>query len=372
MENNNKKTKVFVERELNDEVEGEYDADGFFNTPNGSFWDPDGVYFNRDGYDKHGGYYDDQTQEYVPGNGWDEINNCYNDEYNDDYDDEYGSDHDDLEDDGFGEIDLDKIQDEEKLLYKNMNDIEKINEDPTKIVHHIEVDVDDLKDKIEEKKEEPKKNEKVEPTKKDEPEKPKKKSNLAKLFDEVNKDGFDIYINKSGSIFCSEFPMIKMFYKIPKSSFTRKDVTVKLIDDYMNIPEKRLKWDNSIRYYKIVERHNKEVYLLHYICKSPMLFVSERDVVDKRYDFYINDIYYDFSSSTKNDIVPIEDDIVRITDHCSVCKIFEEKDYFNIISITQVDTKFNVPTAMLSVQLPIKYKEWYDSLVNEINNETEN
>ena len=187
----------------------------------------------------------------------------------------------------------------------------------------------------------------------------------------VKKDGFDIYIKKSGSIFCSEFPMIKMFYKIPKSDFTREGVTVKIIDEYMNIPEKRLKWDKSIRDYKIVERHNEEVYVLYYICKSPMLFVSERDIVDKRYDFYVNDIYYDFSSSTKNDIVPVEDDIVRITDHCSVCKIFEENDYFNIISITQVDTKFNVPPAMLSVQLPIKYKDWYDSLVNEINGEKE-
>ena len=187
----------------------------------------------------------------------------------------------------------------------------------------------------------------------------------------VNKDGFDIYIKNSGSIFCSEFPMIKMFYKIPKNVFTREGVTVKIIDEYMNIPEKRLKWDKSIKDYKIVERHNEEVYILYYLCKSPMLFVSERDVVDKRYDFYVNDIYYDFSSSTKNDIYPVEDDIVRITDHCSVCKIFEENDYFNIISITQVDTKFNVPPAMLSVQLPIKYKDWYDSLVNEINDENE-
>ena len=126
MENNNKNKKVFVERELNDDVEGEYDADGFFNTPNGSFWDPDGVYFNREGFDKHGGYYDDQTQEYVPGKGWDEVNNCYKDEYNDDYDDEYGSDHDYAEDDGYGDIDLDNIQDEEKLLMKNMKDIEII------------------------------------------------------------------------------------------------------------------------------------------------------------------------------------------------------------------------------------------------------
>ena len=183
----------------------------------------------------------------------------------------------------------------------------------------------------------------------------------------VNKNDFDIYIRESGSIFSSEFPMIKMFYKIPKSIFTRSGVTVKLIDEYMNDPEKRLKWDKTIRHYKIVERQNNEVYLLHYIIKSPMLFVSERDIIDKRFDFYQNDIYYDFSSSVKDDLIPIEEGVMRIMDHCSVCKIYEENDFFNIISITQVDSKFNVPPAMLSVQLPIKYKDWYDAMINEIN-----
>ena len=130
--------KKFIERQLDEYVEGEYDDQGFFNTPNGSFWDPDGVYFNREGYDKHGGYYDD-NQEYVPGKGWDEKNNCYKDEYNDEYnndyyDDEYGSDHDYMEDDGFGDIDMDNIQDEEKLLFQNMNDIEKITEVQIKLV----------------------------------------------------------------------------------------------------------------------------------------------------------------------------------------------------------------------------------------------
>ena len=185
----------------------------------------------------------------------------------------------------------------------------------------------------------------------------------------INKNGFDIYIKETGSIFSSQFPMIKMYYKIPKSSFTRKNVTVKLIDEYMNDPEKRLKFDNSIRAYKIIERINKEVYLLHYICKSPMFFVSERDVVDKRYDFYEGDVYYDFSSSTKDDLIPLDENIVRITDHCSVCKIFEDNDGFNIISITQVDTKFNLPSTVMNSQLPTRYKEWYDALVNEINKE---
>ena len=185
----------------------------------------------------------------------------------------------------------------------------------------------------------------------------------------INKNGFDIYIKESGSIFSSQFPMIKMYYKIPKSSFTRQNVTVKLIEEYMNDPEKRLKFDNTIRAYKIIERVNTEVYLLHYICKSPMIFVSERDVVDKRYDFYEGEVYYDFSSSTKDDLIPLDENIVRITDHCSVCKIFEDNDGFNIISITQVDTKFNLPPTVMNTQLPTRYKEWYDALVNEINKE---
>jgi hypothetical protein len=185
----------------------------------------------------------------------------------------------------------------------------------------------------------------------------------------INKNGFDIYVNESGSIFSSQYPMIKMYYSIPKSSFTRENVNVKLIDEYMNDPEKRLSFDKTIRTYKIIERINKEVYLLHYICRSPMLFVSERDVVDKRYDFYEGDIYYDFSSSTNDDLITLDEGIVRITDHCSVCKIYEENDEFKIISITQVDTKFNLPPAVMSTQLPTKYKEWYDALVNQINND---
>ena len=185
----------------------------------------------------------------------------------------------------------------------------------------------------------------------------------------VNKNGFDIYVKEIGSIFSDEIPMIKMYYKIEKSVFNKKDIDIKTIDKYMNEPEKRLKWDKSIREYKIIERQNEEVYLLYYIWKSPMIFVSERDVIDKRYDFYSDGIYYDFSSSVKDDLKPIDEEIVRMTDYCSLCKIYEEKDNFNIISLTQIDTKYKMPDALLSVQLPLKYKEWYDSLINAINEE---
>ena len=143
--------KIFIEKILNDEIEGEYDEEGFFVTPDGSFWDPDGVYFNNEGYDKYGGYY--ENGEYIPGKGWDEENNCYKDEL----EDEFASDHDpnEEEDDGFGEVDMEKIQDEEKLI-KVEGDIEKITEDPNKIIHNIE-DNENEEDKKEENKKEEKK-----------------------------------------------------------------------------------------------------------------------------------------------------------------------------------------------------------------------
>ena len=73
----------FVEREWNEGIEGKLDEYGFFYTPDGSFWDPDYVYFNKEGFDKHGGYYD-KDREYIPGKGWDEINMCYYDDDDED------------------------------------------------------------------------------------------------------------------------------------------------------------------------------------------------------------------------------------------------------------------------------------------------
>jgi hypothetical protein len=89
----------------------------------------------------------------------------------------------------------------------------------------------------------------------------------------------------------------------------------------MNDSEKRIKWDKTIRKYKIKERINSEVYLLQYICKS---LVSERDVADKRYNFYANGIYYDFSSSVKDDLIPVEENVIRITNHALLVKFMKK------------------------------------------------
>ena len=61
------------------DTKGEFDEDGFFTTPNGSFWDDDHTYFNHLGFDKHGGSYD-KFGVYHPGPGYDEKTGLYKDQ----------------------------------------------------------------------------------------------------------------------------------------------------------------------------------------------------------------------------------------------------------------------------------------------------
>ncbi len=51
--------KLGLEPRKFEEVEGgKYDDSGFYSLPDGSFYDPDGFKFDKEGYDEFGGYYD--------------------------------------------------------------------------------------------------------------------------------------------------------------------------------------------------------------------------------------------------------------------------------------------------------------------------
>lgn len=71
------------------ENEGYYDKDGFYVLADGSFYDPSGYYFDQNGYDEFGGYY--ENGYYVPGEG-------YEDEYYRKYEELYGNEQDNPED----------------------------------------------------------------------------------------------------------------------------------------------------------------------------------------------------------------------------------------------------------------------------------
>ena len=111
-------------RKRTKETEGKFDDDGFFTTPNGSFWDMDGEYFNRYGYDIHGGKYIDKL-DYIPGPTWIEELGCYPDEKDKYLKDEDLNDDMDMED--IKDMDMEKFEGDSGLI----NDMKmlKVNED---------------------------------------------------------------------------------------------------------------------------------------------------------------------------------------------------------------------------------------------------
>ena len=143
-----KEKKPFVEREWSEDIEGKLDDDGFFITPNGSFWDQDYVYFNREGFDKHGGRYD-ENGEYIPGEGWDDNLNCYESE-KEDYNNEKDDDND--LDEGYTEDAMMK----ELIQFNDDDDLfegkDLIKEDPNieKVIKHENEKDDFIDDDIKE------------------------------------------------------------------------------------------------------------------------------------------------------------------------------------------------------------------------------
>lgn len=101
------------DREFHEVEGGLYNEHGFYVTPNGSFWDPDGIYFNKEGCDKHDGYYNEEY-EYQPGRGWIPHMLCYEDEINNKHKE------DDIDDDGLDYENLDDLH--EELDYEKLTE----------------------------------------------------------------------------------------------------------------------------------------------------------------------------------------------------------------------------------------------------------
>jgi hypothetical protein len=78
-----------LSREEIEKQSGDYDEYGFFVLEKGDFYDPNGYYFDENGYDGFGGYYDD-NMVYVPAPEFaEEYYKKYQETYDYGYDNEY-------------------------------------------------------------------------------------------------------------------------------------------------------------------------------------------------------------------------------------------------------------------------------------------
>jgi len=90
--------RIFSKAEINS-YKGKHDKDGFYILPDGDFFDPYGYYFDKEGVDNIGGFYEESTGEYISPDNYDEG------VFDDYYDELVGSDSEGEEEEGNNEVD---------------------------------------------------------------------------------------------------------------------------------------------------------------------------------------------------------------------------------------------------------------------------
>ena len=204
---------------------------------------------------------------------------------------------------------------------------------------------------------------------------------INQAFDDKNQEFKEIYnkpplvisIKSSGSFITDKYQLLKNIFITNKSSFP-KNTSLKMISKYMLNSKERNSWDTQFKLYEIIEGNEdgKEIKcILHNWTKSPIFLVSERDIVDKRYDFFHNGRFYSFESSVNDDYIPLEEDVVRINDIIYIQEIYEEKENFVFRTLSQMNTKVDLPQAIINPTLHGKILNFFDGVINAMNNDFE-
>ena len=172
-----------------------------------------------------------------------------------------------------------------------------------------------------------------------------------------------ILSSKDSSFLTKNFPLIKMEYKIPKKEFD-KDIGIEDIVNTLKDFKNRILWDENIKEMEIMEEFDNS-FIIHTSYNKPIFFISERDIIEKKVDFYFNNKYYSYSSSVSDELnekYKENEDVMRILNYISVYIIEEDEENFYFKSLNQLDYKMNIPNTLMNITLPMKIINWYKKL----------
>ena len=200
---------------------------------------------------------------------------------------------------------------------------------------------------------------------------------INEAFDEKNKDYKEIYnkpplfisIKSNGSFITDQYQVTKNIYIINKNDLP-KNTSIKMLSKYLLNIKERNSWDPQIKAYEIIEGSEGKIEtkcILHNWMKSPMFLVSERDIVEKRYDFFYDGKFQTFESSVNDDYIPLIEKVTRINDIISIQQIIEENDNFVFRALTQMNAKVSLPQAIINTTLSGKLLDFYKGIIDAIN-----
>jgi len=197
---------------------------------------------------------------------------------------------------------------------------------------------------------------------------------IVKFIEDINAEGEDkwtplynkdnlILHYKKGSALNSNFLLGRIQYKLQKSLFSRP-IDFDLISKVMYSPEYRMKYDSSLKEFKVHEQGDN-YFVFRQAYHKPIFFISERDCIDKRISFTKDGVYYTIATSVEN-YIPQQDGVVRIVTILNSLTITEDVENFYFHGYNQLDAKTSIPERILNITIPTKTIEWYNNFIKEI------
>lgn len=117
-----------------------------------------------------------------------------------------------------------------------------------------------------------------------------------------NQNKLVLHFRKSGTDLNQTMSLGKGSYTIPKS-IMKEGLTIELLVKFVYDPELRLQWDKAMKLLKKLENGlTEEAYVVRSWMHSPMFMVAEREVIDKRMEFYHEGTFYCISTSVPEDV----------------------------------------------------------------------
>lgn len=131
-----------------------------------------------------------------------------------------------------------------------------------------------------------------------------------------------------------------------------------------------VKWDPHLKEASQIKL-NDNSYVVYKLFKSPVIFIQERDRVDKRIEFDLHGRYFTLSTSCiDNSIFPQVEDVVRMTCFLSLMSFYISdvggRRTAVFYSLDQFDTKMRLPDFIYTFTIPYQCKKWYSQLTKAL------
>ena len=165
-------------------------------------------------------------------------------------------------------------------------------------------------------------------------------------------------------------PIIRCEVQIPKSRFTMPPPILDIARVNYS-PEERLKWDKNIKSYDLINKISSDTSISKLVTNKIAFVINERETYDKRCEFMDDGVYYSFSTSIPDDFFPPQSEPVRVKNYFGIFVIWDDLNNFYFDSINQIDVKNTIPVTMITSPLPLKTKDFYDTLVSFFNSMSE-